>query len=86
MNQYLDTLDSMPALKVLVERILSKNLIPTNINEYAVQGLEIFSQQKQALYAAALRKQLVHHNLEVFAAFYKEINVARMSQMIQVEV
>ena len=81
------TLEKFPALKSVIESIMSSELINTNVVTYNLTDIELFTNKMENCEAhiANFRKQLVQHNLRILERYYDRIHMNRVANLMNID-
>lgn len=86
-TKYLSQLEKKPTMEKLVNGMLSKELIDTNISHWGVDQGEIFQKdfQHSESHKVNFRKQLIQHNVMVCSQYYERVRLARLAELSSIE-
>lgn len=86
-SNYGRTVEKHPALKNVIDSIMSTELISTAIASYNLEHLEMFSEkvENHQLHLSNFRKQLIQHNLRIMESYYDRVHLSRVAALISVD-
>ena len=86
-SNYGRIVEKHPALKNVIDSIMSTELISTVIASYNLQHLEMFSEkvENHQLHLSNFRKQLIQHNLRIMESYYDRVHLSRVAGLISVD-
>ena len=86
-SNYERIVEKHPALKNVIDSIMSTELIKTDVSFYNLQDLEMFSQkvENHEAHLSNFRKQLIQHNLRIMENYYDRVTLRRVAELLGVD-